>query len=284
MTQTDKPLTKTALAKKLGVSRASLYYHHKRPAQDEEVRRQIEAVLVSHPSYGHKRIALELKLNKKRILRVMKKFNLKPYRRRRTPAKPDDIGKAPTKHLNLISAWCPIRADVVWVSDFTYIRFHEYFIYLATFMDLYTREVVGWYISRYHTSDLVLGAWEHAISNPDHHLPQYAHSDQGSEYDSTDYEQTITQAGVTISMSHKGSPWENGFQEAFYSQFKLDLGDPNRFDQLGELVEEINHTLVEYNNNRLHTSLKTTPANFRRLQDKQLLTQVRENPSNGMGT
>lgn len=284
MTQTNKPLTKTALAKKLGVSRASLYYRHKRPAIDEEVRRQIESVLVSHPSYGHKRIAMELKLNKKRILRVMKKFNLKPYRRRCTPAKPDDLGKAPTKHLNLIATWCPIRSDIVWVSDFTYIRFHEYFIYLATFMDLYTREIVGWYISRYHTSDLVLGAWEHALTNPHHHPPKYSHSDQGSEYDSTDYEYTITQAGVAISMSHKGSPWENGFQESFYSQFKLDLGDPNRFEQLGELVEEINHTLVEYNTTRLHTSLKTTPANFRRLQDKSLTTQVKENSSSEMGT
>ena len=82
MTGTAKPQTKTDLAKKLGVSRSSLYYKHKRPALDEEVKRQIEAVLVNHPAYGHKRIALELKLNKKRILRVMKKYGIKPYRRR----------------------------------------------------------------------------------------------------------------------------------------------------------------------------------------------------------
>lgn len=284
MTTTNKPLTKTALAKKLGVSRSSLYYHHKRPAQDEEVRRQIEAVMVSHPSYGHKRIALELKLNKKRILRVMKKFNLKPYRRRHTPAKPGDLGKAPTKHHNLICTFCVIRVDVVWVTDFTYIRFHEYFIYVATFMDLYSREIVGWYVSRYHTSALVLGAWQHALTNLGHHAPLYSHSDQGSEYDSTDYEATISQAGTQISMSHKGSPWENGYQESFYSQFKLDLGDPNRFEELGELVEAINHTIVEYNEKRIHTSLKTTPANFRRLQDKRLTTQMKDMPSNEMGT
>ena len=86
-----KPLTKKDLAEKLGVSRASLYYTPKRPIIDLELKNQIESVMVNHRSYGHRRIALELKLNKKRILRVMKKFNLKPYRRRsRKPNKPED--------------------------------------------------------------------------------------------------------------------------------------------------------------------------------------------------
>ena len=63
-----KKITNTALAKKLGISRQSLYYPKKQPLLAEEVKRQIEAVLSDHPAYGHKRIALELKLNKKRIL------------------------------------------------------------------------------------------------------------------------------------------------------------------------------------------------------------------------
>ena len=96
-------VNKTELAKELGISRSSLYYQPKRPAVDEEVRRQIESVLSDHPAYGHKRIALSLKLNKKRIRRVMKKFGLKPYRRKtRKPKKVDDMGKLPTKYQNLI--------------------------------------------------------------------------------------------------------------------------------------------------------------------------------------
>ena len=91
-----KPLTKTQLAKDLGVSRASLYYKPKRPVIDEEIKRQIEYVMTDHPTYGHKRIAWELKLNKKRILRVMKKFKLKPTRRRAPPlGKPNDRGQLP---------------------------------------------------------------------------------------------------------------------------------------------------------------------------------------------
>jgi hypothetical protein len=75
-------MSKLELAKSLGISVSSLYYQAKRPAIDEEVKRQIESVQTDHPAYGHKRIALALKLNKKRIRRVMKKFNLRPYRRK----------------------------------------------------------------------------------------------------------------------------------------------------------------------------------------------------------
>ena len=128
-----KKVTKTELAASLGVSRSSLYYQPKRPTLDLELKAQIESVMVSYPSYGHKRVALELKLNKKRIRRVMKKFNLKPFRRRpKRPYKKDDLNKSPTKYQNLIKGFCPIRPNVVWVSDFTYIEFQGRFIYLAT--------------------------------------------------------------------------------------------------------------------------------------------------------
>lgn len=60
-------------------------------------------------------------------------------------------------------------------------------------------------------------------------------------------------------MSHKGSPWENGYQESFYSQFKVDLGDPNRFKTLGELAVAVYHQLYYYNNLRIHSQLKMPP-------------------------
>lgn len=263
--QPARGITKTELAKKLGVSRASLYYRHKRPALDAEVKQQIESVLTDHPSYGHKRIALELKLNKKRILRVMKKFGMKPYRRRvRRPAKPDDLGKPPVSVLNITKILCPIAPRVVYVSDFTYIRYQERFIYLATVMDLFTREIVGWNISRYHNKALVIGALLDAMKRTDGKAPQYIHSDQGSEYDAEDYMSITASYGITISMSDKHSPWQNPFQESFYSHFKVDLGDPERFSSLPELIEAIHQQIVEYNTNRIHTVLKTTPEQFRK--------------------
>ena len=257
-------LTKKELAQKLGVSRSSLYYEPKRPALDLELKFQIETVMTAHKSYGHKRIAPELKMNKKRILRVMKKFGLKPYRRRVfKPTKKDDMGKPPTKYENLIKGWCPIRPNVVWVSDFTYIRYKGRFIYLATIMDLFTREIVGWNVARSHNKELVIGALLDAMGRTGT-TPIYLHSDQGSEYESGEYITLAESNHITISMSKKGSPWENGFQESFYSEFKVDLGHTDRFDLLGELIEALHLQIHEYNTDRRHTSLKMmTPQQFR---------------------
>lgn len=102
-----KQITKLELAVKLGVGRSSLYYQLKMPARDDEIRHQIEAVLTENPEYGHKRIAIELKLNKKRILRVMKKFGIKPRRRKvKRPFKPDDVGNDQSSFPNTSLLWC----------------------------------------------------------------------------------------------------------------------------------------------------------------------------------
>lgn len=259
----ENKLTKKELAESLGVSRSSLYYTRKRPKIDAFIKYQIESVMSKHRSYGHKRIAMELKYNKKRILRVMKKFNLKPYRRRTIkPVKPDDLGKPQSQYQNLIKDFCPIRPNVVWVSDFTFIEFGDGFIYLATIMDLFSREITGWNISKHHDTGLVLGALLDALEKVGS-CPIYLHSDQGSEYESNRYTDECKRNRITISMSKKSSPWENGFQESFYSNFKLDLGHVDQFEALGELTEAIHLAINYYNRDRIHTSLKTSPAQFR---------------------
>ena len=147
--------TKTALAKKLGVSRGMLYYQHKRPIRDKILKADIEKVMKDNSSYGHKRIALELNLNKKRVLRVMKKFHLVPIRRRsRKPAKPEDLNQPESFYPNLIKNFCPIKPNIVWAADFTYIKFRSDWVYLSTVIDIYTREIIGWHLSTSHHQDL----------------------------------------------------------------------------------------------------------------------------------
>lgn len=267
MTNQSKILTKTELAKKLGVSRSSLYYKHKMPERDEEIRRQIESVLADHFDYGHKRIALELKLNKKRILRVMNKFGIKPSKRRvKRYIKPGDINQVATNIPNIFRTLSPIQPDVIWASDFTYIKYQNKFIYLATLIDVVTKEIVGYNISRYHNKELVLGALENSLTkfNP----PLYLHSDQGSEYRSQEYKRVANKLGIKLSMSDKGSPWQNGYQESFYGKFKVLLGQISRFETLGELIAEIHEQMYYYNNKRIHTTIKMQPTKYRRIISK----------------
>lgn len=251
--------TKKSLALKLGIARSSLYYRHKRIAKDWQLKIRIEEALHNWPSYGHKRLARYLKINKKRILRVMKLFGIKPYRRRgKKPwKKPRNEGLSfPNLLLNLF----PSGLNQIWVSDFTYLKFKGKFVYLATIMDLFNREIVGFSVMTGHNTNLIISALLSAVNL--RAPPDILHSDHGREYTSKIYTALVSMFGIRISMSRLGCPWENGYQESFYNQFKVDLGDPNRFDNLGELTAEIYQTIYRYNTQRIHTSLKMAPREY----------------------
>lgn len=232
---------------------------------DEILRDQILKVLESNPSYGHKRIALDLKIGKRRIRRVMKKYGIKPYKRKARWRKRRDERKEPAPYQNLIKGLCPIRSGIILVGDFTYIEYRDRMYYLATFMDLYTREIVGWSISNKHTKELILEALLNALKSLDR-LPKIVHTDQGSEYTSKEYTRFLRDLGIQISMSKKSSPWENGYQESFYNNFKTDLGlEFDRFNSLGEFIGGIIQTINYYNKSRIQTTLKMSPEQFRLL-------------------
>ena len=133
-------------------------------------------------------------------------------------------------------------------------------LYLSTVMDLFAREIAGWAVMNTHSVPLVLQA---LFSAAEHHpRPNIFHSDNGREYGSRIFTGALLGFGIRISRSKKSSPWENGYQESFYSQFKVDLGDPERFKSLGELVYEIHRLVWDYNHRRIHSALKMPPALF----------------------
>ena len=254
---------KVALAKELGVSVSSLYYEKKLPRKDYHLKIRIEEALRYHPSYGHRRLALHLGVNRKRVRRVMRIFDLHPYRRRgRKPRKSNGISGI--RHPNLVKEIVPISEGRLWAADFTYLPYKGKFLYLATVIDLFTRKVVGWSVMRNHSTPLVLQALFMAFSA--HARPAILHSDNGREYASKIFTRALMETGIRISRTAPASPWENGYQESFYSQFKIDLGDPNRFASLGELVYEIAKTIWSYNHTRIHLALKMPPAVFAQRQ------------------
>jgi putative transposase len=255
----DTRYTKIAVAHDTGISRSMLYYEHKQFKKDWELKIRIEEVLHGNPSYGHKRLAIYLKTGKNRILRVMKIYGIKPYRRRgKKPWKKRD--KPSNIYPNLLMSNMPQRADHIWASDFTHITYKGKTVYIATVLDIFTREIVGWSAMTTHSVQLVINALMTATMY--HGVPEIIHSDQGSEYTSKDYTSMVEQLGMRVSMSRRASPWENGYQESFYNQFKVDLGDPNRFETLGELIAGIHQTIYAYNTKRIHTKLKMPPRQY----------------------
>lgn len=254
------------IATVFGFVRSSGYYRPKRESQDNLLKDQILSVLDLHPSYGYRRVALALSLGKKRIQRVMRVYGIHPYKRKARWLKRRDERRLPAPYQNQIKYACPCVPNHTWVSDFTYLPFKKKFVYLATVMDLYTREIAGWQVSNKHTKTLVMEAFLDALVSQSFKPPQYVHSDQGCEYTAKDYTTLVQNFGVTISMSTKASPWENGYQESFFNNFKTDLGlEFDRFTDTGYLLEAIHHTIHDYNHTRIHTTQKMPPHQFRDL-------------------
>ncbi|MCG2698528.1 IS3 family transposase [Candidatus Parcubacteria bacterium] len=252
-------ITKKKLAQKLGIARSTLYYQSKKKSEDEALKQEIMEVMDSNPAYGYRRVALALKRNGKKVLRVMKDNGLKPRICRRKWAKKKDLGLPLAHYDNHLKNLEINYHNVAWVADFTYVKYYDHFLYLATVMDVYGQEIIGSAISNRHNRHLVKAAAIEAIKKRGV-LPQYFHSDQGSEYQSEDHADFLTKLGVIVSMSRKGSPWENGYQESFYSHFKLELQNTNRFETEERLIENIYHQIYYYNNIRIKTKLKMPPS------------------------
>jgi putative transposase len=255
--------SKSIISKVLGIPKRNLYNQNTKQSQNDLILKdQILKVLELNPSYGHRRIALALEIGKKRARRVMKLFGIKPYKRKARWTKKKDYGNPDSGCPNLIKGSCPIKPNMVFAGDFTRLIWNQRIIYLATFIDLYTREIVGWSISTKHTTEFVIEAYLDAVRTVGKSI--IVHSDQGSEYNSKEYTDFMKALGVKISMSAKASPWENGYQESFYDNFKTDLGlEFERFETVGEFVEAIHKTVNYYNKERIHTKLKMSPVKFK---------------------
>lgn len=218
----------------------------------------IEDVHKTHPSYGHKRVALELKLNHKKVRRVMKKYGMKPPRGKRK----NNFCTKSIKHRkypNLIKDLLIAYENQVWVSDTSEFKFHGSKWYIVTVIDICTRQVLGVSIGKHHNSELVFSSIKVAL-NLTNTNPEIFHSDQGTEFMAEKITTFLEGLGTQISASDKASPWQNGYQESFFGRFKEEFGDVNRFETIGELLEEMYHQIHYYNTKRIHTSLKMPPT------------------------
>lgn len=150
----------------------------------------------------------------------------------------------------------------IWSSDLTYIRYGGKFIYLAVIQDIISKEIIGFNLSDKHDSNLVLKTLKEAVIKSDK-PPVIFHSDRGREFLSGNCITYLEGQKVKISVSDPGSPWQNSWSESFFSRFKKESGDLNRFENLGELVEYIFSYINYYNTSRIQLKLKMSPLQFK---------------------
>jgi putative transposase len=147
-----------------------------------------------------------------------------------------------------------------WVQDFTYLWFDRRWHYLAVVLDLKTRRAVGWALGLRHTSELTLAAVQDALHK--YAPPTILHSDQGTEYLSYKHQLLCDRFEIRLSASAKSSPWQNGFMERWFGNFKLELGNLSQFQDLAQLHEGIALQMHYYNTERIHLALGMSPAAY----------------------
>lgn len=254
-----------------GVNRAGFYRFRKprpRPAQEIDIRDQIQKIAVEFPAYGYRRITAALRargfvVNHKRVLRMMREDNLLCVRRRRFLVTTNSRHPLPV-YPNLARQMVPTAVNQLWVADITYIRLRTEFIYLAVILDAYSRRVVGWALGRTLEAQLTVAALEMAWLARKPSAGLVHHSDRGVQYASLDYTQLLQQHGIAISMSRKGNPYDNAACESFMKTLKYEEVYRNEYNDFADAYTRIGDFLEQvYNQKRLHSALGyQSPAQF----------------------
>jgi putative transposase len=188
----------------------------------------------------------------------MKKFGLRPLTWRRF-VRTTDSHHTLRVYPNLLRNRQVRAVNQVWVSDITYIRIRSSFVYLAAVLDLYSRRIVGWAISRRIDTSLCLTALQMALeSRPA--VGCIHHSDRGVQYASADYVALLQRHGLGISMSAKGNPYDNAFMESFYKTLKYEEVYLWVYETYQDVIERLPFFIEEvYNRKRLHSSIGYVP-------------------------
>jgi transposase InsO family protein len=144
----------------------------------------------------------------------------------------------------------------VWAGDLTYVWTTEGWLYLAVVLDLYSRTVIGWAMGHRLTVDLAEHALTMALANRKPTAGLLHHSDRGSQYAATSYQQLLTTHGITTSMSRRGNCWDNACVESFFGTLKRELVYHRHYATREEAKQDIfEYIEVFYNRRRRHSTL-----------------------------
>jgi len=221
--------------------------------------------------YGSDRIQKVLKkmgitINRKRIKRLMNQLDLfakgsrksyKNYTKRVNPSRPNLINQV----------FSTTGRNKVWVGDITYIPTKEGTLYLSTYIDIFSRKVVGFKTGPRMKESLVIESFEEAINKERPTKGLIIHTDQGSQYTGAAFQNYLRDRGFKTSNNRKGNPYDNALMESFYKTLKRELVNDMKFISRAQAQLEIfKYIETYYNTKRIHSSLEyMSPVEYERL-------------------
>jgi putative transposase len=249
----------------------------RRLCENRELMDRVRVVFGEHRQrYGSPRVHKELVAQgrccgRHRVARLMSQDGLRAKAARKFRVTTDSShGKAPAVNV-LDREFNPAAANRVWAGDITYLWTDEGWMYLAVFIDLYSRMVVGWALSKRLTVDLVLLAFERAIARRRPGAGLLVHTDRGSQYVATNFLQRLSDRQITLSMSRKGNCWDNAVVESFFHSLKVELVHGERFCSRWQLEREVfEYIELYFNRKRRHSTLDyLSPQEYETLNCKE---------------
>ena len=254
------------------LARATYYYGAGHAEQmiksDMELKERIEAIHLELPGYGYRRLHEHflregIAVNSKRIRRVMKKYSLFSCIKSLIKQKGTYIGKR-LVFPNLIEGTKLTGPNQVWATDITYIKLAKEYIFLSAIIDIYTRKIVGWAISKNISHEFCLEALKVAIRKENPPKGVIHHSDRGTQYICEAYVDFLHTKGFKISMSALGTPEDNAFIESFFKTLKKEEIYFRDYYTVKDVMMNLPKFIDEvYNCKRLHSSLGyRTPVEF----------------------
>ena len=247
--------------KLLGVSRSNLYYKEKERSDEALVANEISEIWSEMPAYGYRKITKELqrrnyKINHKRVLRLMREMNIMAM----YPKPKTSIIKQEHKKYPYLLRDLKIREpNAVWEADITYIKIVGGFVYLVAIIDVFSRFVVSWSLSVTLEVTFCLEALTSALQN----WPptKILNTDQGVQFTSGEWVNTVEAAGIKISMDGIGRWADNIYIERFWRTAKHEYILLHSFESVKSARKAIGEFIEIYNYKRLHQSLSyLTPA------------------------
>ncbi len=253
-----------------GVSRSGYYSYVKRmdaPARDLPLAEKIrECQAECKQTYGYRRVHIWLErkkihCNPKTVLRVMNKYDLLSVVRRKRYVK---YGEALHRYPNLLNRnFVAERPNQKWVTDISYIRTGQGFLYLSVIRDLYDNSIVAYKTGTQQTIHLVLSTLRAARKKEKVTAELQLHSDQGFQYTSQAYFKLTQAYGITPSMSRRGNPYDNALAENFFSILKTECIYRTKIPSFAEANRLIDEYIFFYNHQRIQTKTKLTPLELR---------------------
>ena len=266
----QSPLDVRSTCATLKVSRSSFYdWKNKKPAvdKDEAVLTEIRTIAAEFSRYGYRRVAKELQrrnliVNHKRVHRLMRQHSLLVKRKRFTPQTTQSNHNLP-RYENLAKKAVIAAPNIVWVSDITYIYLRDEFVYLALIMDLFSRKIVGWDLSRSVDTDLTLTALNKAVMLRGINEARGCihHSDHGVQYLSMTYMGRLKELEMLPSMGEVGNSYDNAHAESLNKTIKNEEVWINEYETFEDAYFGIQQFVQIYNEKRLHSSIGYVPPN-----------------------